>query len=294
MGNKMPKKTDIGGKRLISLAPDNWVRWVTQRDELEVREIIVSDFQWISRDNDSLIRTYSPQDQREFLVLNELQLRYSDKMPRRMRAYAGLAEEKYQLATYPVLINILPPESAVAIGDSYQSSCYGLQARQDYRVINLWEVEVETVFERPIPSLLPFVPILRGGGEEFQVRKALSQLRQDESLDELEPLLAFFATFVLESELVQQIMRWDMAVLLESPWYRQILQEGEKRGVKLGVKKGLLSGIAMGLELRFGDEGLQLLPEIQALDRIEILEAILAAIKTVGSLDELRRVYGES
>ena len=83
-----------------------------------------------------------------------------------------------------------------------------------------------------------------------------------------------------------------MAVLLESPWYRQILQEGEKRGEKRGEKKGLLSGIAMGLELRFGDEGLQLLPEIQALDGIEILEAILVAIKTVGSLDELRRVYG--
>lgn len=105
-----------------------------------------------------------------------------------------------------------------------------------------------------------------------------------------------------------------MAVLLESPWYRQILLEGEKRGEKRGVKlgekrgeergvklgeergekKGLLSGIAMGLELRFGDEGLQLLPEIQTLDRIEILETILVAIKTVGSLEELRRVYGES
>ena len=97
-----------------------------------------------------------------------------------------------------------------------------------------------------------------------------------------------------------------MAVLLESPWYRQILQEGEKRGeergekrgekrgVKLGEKKGLLSGIAMGLELRFGDEGLQLLPEIQALDEIEILEVILAAIKTASSLEELRGVYRES
>ncbi len=28
-------------------------------------------------------------------------------MPRRMRSYAALAEEKYELPTYPVLINIL-------------------------------------------------------------------------------------------------------------------------------------------------------------------------------------------
>ena len=296
----MVKKADIGGKRLISLDPNNWVKWVTERDELQAQEIIGSDFQWIGRENDILIRTYSPQNQQTFLVLNELQLRYSEKMPRRMRAYAALAEEKYQLPTYPVLVNILPPNSSPyasgEIVNFYQSTCYGLTARQDYRVINLWEVEVELVFEQPIPSLLPFVPILKGGGNESQVRKALRQLRQAKSLDELEPLLAFFATFVLDSELVQQIMRWDMAVLLESPWYRQILQEGEKRGEKRGEeqgkKAGLLSGIATILELRFGVNGLQLMAEIQTLDQIELLEAVLTNLKTVESLEELRLIYG--
>jgi hypothetical protein len=43
--------------------------------------------------------------------------------------------------------------------------------------------------------------------------------------------------------------------------------------------------------LRFGDEGLRLLSEIEVLDEIDILEAVLAAIKSVRSLDELRRVY---
>lgn len=296
----MVKKADIGGKRLISLDPNNWVKWVTERDELQAQEIMDSDFQWIGRENDILIRTYSPQDQQTFLVLNELQLRYSEKMPRRMRAYAALAEEKYQLPTYPVLVNILPPNSSphasVEIANFYQSTCYGLTARQDYRVINLWEVEVELVFEQPIPSLLPFVPILKGGGNESQVRQALRQLRQTKSLEELEPLLAFFATFVLDSELVQQIMRWDMAVLLESPWYRQILQEGEKRGEKRGEeqgkKAGLLSGIATILELKFGVNGLQLMAEIQTLDQVELLEAVLTSLKTVESLEELRLVYG--
>jgi predicted transposase YdaD len=152
-------------------------------------------------------------------------------------------------------------------------------------------VEVERVFEQPLPSLLPFVPILKGGGEESQVREALRCLRQEERFNELESLLAFFATFVLESELVQQIMRWDMAVLLESPWYRQILQEGEKIGRKEGRQEGLLEGISTGLELKFGTEGLQLMPEIQALDSLETLEAILKAIKTVKTIDELRQVY---
>ncbi len=42
-------------------------------------------------------------------------------------------------------------------------------------------------------------------------------------LNQLEPLLAFFASFVLEMSIVQEIMRWDIAVLRESPWYQEIM-----------------------------------------------------------------------
>ena len=59
-------------------------------------------------------------------------------------------------------------------------------------------------------------------------------MRADEQFIELESLLAFFASFVLESKVVRQIMRWDMAVLRESPWYQEILREGEKLGREEG------------------------------------------------------------
>ncbi len=70
------------------------------------------------------------------------------------------------------------------------------------------------------------------------VQRALGLLRQDEQLVELEALLAFFASFVLESEVVRQIMRWDMAVLRESPWYQEILREGERQGELRGEQQG--------------------------------------------------------
>ncbi|NEP84456.1 MAG: hypothetical protein F6K17_08205 [Okeania sp. SIO3C4] len=41
---------------------------------------------------------------------------------------------------------------------------------------------------------MPFVPILKDGGEEATVRQALQLLREDEELLGLENLLAFFAT----------------------------------------------------------------------------------------------------
>jgi predicted transposase YdaD len=65
-------------------------------------------------------------------------------------------------------------------------------------------------------------------------------LRQDEDLKDLEVLLAFFASFVLKSSLVKQIMRWDMAVLEQSPWYQEIAQiENRKKDGFKGKAEGL-------------------------------------------------------
>jgi predicted transposase YdaD len=241
------KKSDIGGKRLVSLSPEAWVRWLTQKPEISVREILSSEFQWISRANDSLIKVCSP-DREEFLVLNELQLRYTNKMPLRINAYAALATERYNLPVFPVLINILPNSQNEKIPSVYHSEILGMMAHQDYRVINLWEVDVNLVFEQQLTALLPFVPILKGGGNEAKVRQAVQSLRANETLAELEPLLSFFASFVLDIPLVQQIMRWDMVVLSESPWYQEIMKEGEK----LGMQQGESSLILRQISRRFG------------------------------------------
>ncbi|MDM9580831.1 Rpn family recombination-promoting nuclease/putative transposase [Nostoc sp. GT001] len=280
----MSKPADISTKRLISLAPDNWVKWVTQIPDVIVGEILNSEFQWVSRQSDVLIRVENPQ-YGKFLIVNELQLRYKPEMPRRMRAYAALAEEKYNLPTYPVLINILKG-SNTDIPTTYTSNVAGLRATQDYRVINLWEVDVNTVFETPLPSLIPFVPILKGGENEVVIREALQILRQDEQLNQLETVLAFFATFVIESALVQEIMRWDMAVLRESPWYQEILREGETRG----RREELYSGIELALEIKFGTPGLDLMPIIYQITDLQRLKVIQQAIKTLNTVEELQRV----
>lgn len=88
----MAKAADTGGKRLVSLAPDAWVRWLTQQSDVVAQEILGSEFQWVSRANDVLIKAYSP-THGQFLLLSELQLRYKANLPLRIRAYTALAEE---------------------------------------------------------------------------------------------------------------------------------------------------------------------------------------------------------
>jgi len=72
--------------------------------------------------------------------------------------------------------------------------------------------------------------------------------RKDEVLKDLEPLLSFFTSFVFDIPLVQQMMRWDMTVLQESPWYNEILKEGLQKG----RQEGEVSLVLRLLTRRFG------------------------------------------
>ncbi|NCO43492.1 MAG: hypothetical protein COY42_10805 [Armatimonadetes bacterium CG_4_10_14_0_8_um_filter_66_14] len=65
------------------------------------------------------------------------------------------------------------------------------------------------------------------------------------------------------------------------------IEEGERRG----LERGLLNGVALALELRFGEGGLRLLPEIEQRADTSTLQALMEAIKRVASPEELRQVY---
>ena len=80
-----------------------------------------------------------------------------------------------------------------------------------------------------------------------------------------------------------------MAILQESPWYQQIFREGEKRGEKLGEKRAILSSIELILEMKFAQEGLQLMPQISQFADLEQLKNIQRSILTVHTFDELQQ-----
>jgi predicted transposase YdaD len=156
-----------------------------------------------------------------------------------------------------------------------------------------------------LDALLPFVPVLQGGQKLPIIEKAVQLLRQDERLQELEPLLAFFATFVLETNTVRKIMRWDMAVLRESPWYEEIVQEGYLKGQEIGrlegreegreegERHGLLTAIELALEIKFGADGVALVPAVRQVTGMERLQQLYIRLIAGASLDEFRYLCTE-
>ena len=61
-----------------------------------------------------------------FMVLNELQLRYQKNLSKQVKAYAALAEERYDLPVYSVLINILSSPATTGVASCYELEFMGL------------------------------------------------------------------------------------------------------------------------------------------------------------------------
>ena len=65
----------------------------------------------------------------------------------------------------------------------------------------------------------------------------------------------------------------------------------ERRAKQKGLIEGALNAIELGLRLKFGQDGLQLLPEITQISDLTILQTIQAGLLQGSPLDELRSIY---
>ena len=210
-------------------------------------------------------------------------------MPRRIQAYAALAEEKYGLLVYSLVFYLLPPSPGVDLPDRYYSEFRGQVARRDFRVVKAWELEARDVVERGPLALVPLTPLMRGADEDL-VRAGARVLREQGADEEMEVALALFASFVMSAERVQQILRWEMAVLRESPWYQEIVQEGRQEGLQEGLQRGLFEAVLHLVQTRFDLSGsvVEHLATELRLREADALRQLLVSAASAESIDEFR------
>jgi len=150
----------------MSLLPSEWVRWVTGREDVVETHPVAVERELLSRRTDAVVLVWSASEG-QFLVLTEVQLRYRTEMPYRMNAYAGLVAEKYRAPVFPVLVNILPASEATVIPHRYESVCLGRTSRQDYHVINLWEIDDSAVIAH-LSGTLKLMRVPRPGPDSMR------------------------------------------------------------------------------------------------------------------------------
>ena len=287
---------DASSKWIIGESPEAWARWVLNEPDVIVEEQLSTEFQLIRRLTDTLLRVKDSQG--EFLLLTELQL-YADKnMPRRMRAYAALAEEKYSLPVYPVVFYLLPPAGSKNLPNAYSGQFRGIRAHQDFRVIKAWELEAQQIISQGNMALLPFIPLMKGADKSV-IRQSAKLLKTQSASEELETVLAFFAGFVMDERTVKKMLQWDMPVIRESPLYKAILEEGWQEGVEKGKLEGLQQGLQQGqiqgqreatlnvLRIRLGlnsEEQHKIAKKLEALSSTEAMEDLLTAAVKANTL----------
>ncbi|NJP07165.1 MAG: Rpn family recombination-promoting nuclease/putative transposase [Chloroflexaceae bacterium] len=280
----MAHEADIGSKRIFGQDPLAWVYWLISIQHLVVDEVLgAADFQWVARATDIVIKVKSSLHG-AFIVIIDIQFRFEADMGRRVQAYAALAEEKFHLPVYPVVIYLFPPGPETVIPERYEQEFLGLSSHRDYRVIKLWEEDAHAVLQQKRHFLLAYVPLMRGGDQPEILHRALEIIRADPALADMEPVLAFMAIFVYDRAYIEQNMGWDMTVITQSPLYQEMKQaflaEGEERGFERGTRKTLLDG----LELRFGPVSPDVVQRLQGLS-LEQLEHLFKTMMLAPTLD---------
>ncbi len=239
-------KIDTGSKQIIHLYNHAWAEWNLQQS-LQVESELSSEFEFIARASDSLLQLKGKLG--SFLALTELQFQYKKDIPERLMAYAALARHKYKLDVFVTVVYFLPPGEDITIANAYHNDFMGQTAHQDFRVISLWELDAKQVLAFNNPVLLPFVPLMHGGNTAKMVETCAERIRQQpENAADLEALLALLAGYVLDTKLVNQMLRWEMQLVQQSPILQELLVERFQEGRRLELLK-LLYKI---LTFRFG------------------------------------------
>ena len=230
---------------MIATNPEEWARWASGVQDVRGCELLSSEFQFIKRFTDTLVLVRSS-SVGEFLVLFEIQTYYTPAMPNRMRSYAALASEVYKLPVFPVLINIMPYGKPIPA--RFESEFLGLQARQDYRVINFWEVEAEEILKQDLWSLIPFLPTMKGANEEL-IEAARARVILDTEMqltkigDELEFALALFTEAFFGKESAIRIFGDKMIeIIAQTSLYQEVLRRGKEEGLEKGREEGIEKG----------------------------------------------------
>lgn len=96
----------------------------------------------------------------------------------------------------------------------------------------------------------------------------------------------------LEQEFWQEIHAFEESRRM--PYITSVERIGFQKGIEQSqnqVRQVLLKSISLGLKLKFASLGQNLLPEIESISDVKLLEAILEAIETASTVEELRQVY---
>ncbi len=72
------------------------------------------------------------------------------------------------------------------------------------------------------------------------------------------------------------------------------VQEGLQQGLQKGLREGLWKAIELGLEMKFGVEGIRLMPLVKQVQDLATLQTLYERLRDAQSVDEIRSLLPAS
>jgi len=233
-------------------------------------------------------------EERWILVHVEVQASRESDFARRMYVYNYRIFDRYGRDV--VSLAILTDDDPEWLPTSYGYSRWGFSTRTTFPVVKLLDFvpRMEALENDPNPFAMVALAHLKAlQTRDNPADRQRWKLRLAKGLYERG----------LAAQDVRQLFRFiDWILALPEPVERAFLQEvyeyqEAKRmpfidiAERVGIEKGLLRGIEVALRMKFGEQGLKLMPELRAIQDHELLDRILTATETAATPAELRRMW---
>jgi hypothetical protein len=244
---------------------------------------------------DKLVKVWLKSGEEKWLLIHvEVQTWRESDFPKRMYVYNYRIFDRYDKEV--ISLAVLADDDPAWRPSQYGYGRWGFRTSTEFPIVKLLDSAPHWQALEANPN--PFATVVLAHLKTLETRKAPAD-RQAWKVR----LVKGLYERGLKAEDVRQLIRFidwlmDLPPALEKLFQEEIHRYEEEKRMpyitsfeRAAIRKGLLAGIEVSLELKFGAEGLKLLPEIRQLEDHEVLQAVLEAIKTATTPDELRRVW---
>jgi predicted transposase YdaD len=230
-------------------------------------------------------------DGRVFIVLLEVQSRWEPQVPLRLLEYDARYRLKTGLSVLPVVMLLTPSGNVV---EHFEDE--GLRYR--FRVISLAAMDAQRVLELGNPCLMPFVGLMRGGAEIFQMAEEAiyeSSLGHSDKADLLTGMALLSG--LVHKDLPRRLLERRRDIMMESYAYELIKKEGYEEGVRSGIQEGIQQGtleatrehILETLEARFESVPRKVLHALRTIQDPDALNLLFKKALRAHSLDDFHK-----
>jgi predicted transposase YdaD len=165
---------------------------------------------------------------KELIHLIEFQSQWKVSKIWSMLQYKARFTEKYRLPVKSTMVLLKENKNAV---DFLKDA----EIEFKFNLIKLWELPAEDFLINQ--CLLPMIPLMRGGQELTIEAERLIYESEDEHRADHLTILSIFAGMKNKS-LSMELIKRRRDIMIESPVYDLIIQEGIEKGIEQGIEKG--------------------------------------------------------